>query len=214
MRRRGDRWPRWSIWLLALVLLSVLILPNLFRNDNLTAIDYSALIAEVSEGHVKNVTISNGTGEITGELEDGTEFSSEGPLELPETDLTLLRERGTDIEFHTDRPNLFVQLLPFLLPFGLIFFFFWWMQRRAQGQMSGIMSIGRSKAKTYTTERPSTKFDDVAGYDGVKQEITEVVDFLRTPERFTAIGAKVPKGVLLVGPPGTGKTLIARAVAG
>ena len=214
MRRRGDRWPRWSIWLLALVLLSVLILPNLFRNDNLTAIDYSALIAEVSEGHVKNVTISNGTGEITGELEDGTEFSSEGPLELPETDLTLLRERGTDIEFHTDRPNLFVQLLPFLLPFGLIFFFFWWMQRRAQGQMSGIMSIGRSKAKTYTTERPSTKFDDIAGYDGVKQEITEVVDFLRTPERFTAIGAKVPKGVLLVGPPGTGKTLIARAVAG
>ena len=214
MRRRGDRWPRWSIWLLALVLLSVLILPNLFRNDNLTAIDYSALIAEVSEGHVKNVTISNGTGEITGELEDGTEFSSEGPLELPETDLTLLRERGTDIEFRTDRPNLFVQLLPFLLPFGLIFFFFWWMQRRAQGQMSGIMSIGRSKAKTYTTERPSTKFDDIAGYDGVKQEITEVVDFLRTPERFTAIGAKVPKGVLLVGPPGTGKTLIARAVAG
>ena len=214
MRRRGDRWPRWSIWLLAMVLLSVLILPNLFRNDNLTAIDYSALIAEVSEGHVKNVTISNGTGEITGELEDGTEFSSEGPLELPETDLTLLRERGTDIEFHTDRPNLFVQLLPFLLPFGLIFFFFWWMQRRAQGQMSGIMSIGRSKAKTYTTERPSTKFDDIAGYDGVKQEITEVVDFLRTPERFTAIGAKVPKGVLLVGPPGTGKTLIARAVAG
>ncbi len=214
MRRRGDRWPRWSIWLLAMVLLSVLILPNLFRDDNLTAIDYSALIAEVSEGHVKNVTITNGTGEITGELEDGTQFSSEGPLELPETDLALLRERGTDIEFHTDRPNLFVQLLPFLLPFGLIFFFFWWMQRRAQGQMSGIMSIGRSKAKTYTTERPSTKFDDIAGYDGVKSEITEVVDFLRAPERFTAIGAKVPKGVLLVGPPGTGKTLIARAVAG
>ncbi len=214
MRRRGDRWPRWSIWLLAMVLLSVLFLPSIFRNDNRTPMDYSALIAEVSEGRVKNVTITNGTGEITGELENGTHFSSEGPLELPEADLALLRERGTDIEFHTDKPNLFVQLLPFLLPFGLIFFFFWWMQRRAQGQMSGIMSIGRSKAKTYTTERPSTKFDDIAGYDGVKQEITEVVDFLREPERFAAIGARVPKGVLLVGPPGTGKTLIARAVAG
>ncbi|WP_428119318.1 ATP-dependent zinc metalloprotease FtsH [Candidatus Poriferisodalis sp.] len=214
MRRRGGRWPRWSIWLLAMVLLSVLFLPSIFRNDNRTPMDYSALIAEVSDGRVKNVTITNGTGEITGELENGTQFSSEGPLELPEADLALLRERGTDIEFHTDKPNLFVQLLPFLLPFGLIFFFFWWMQRRAQGQMSGIMSIGRSKAKTYTTERPSTKFEDIAGYDGVKQEITEVVDFLREPERFTAIGARVPKGVLLVGPPGTGKTLIARAVAG
>ncbi|MDP7068679.1 MAG: ATP-dependent zinc metalloprotease FtsH, partial [Acidimicrobiales bacterium] len=91
---------------------------------------------------------------------------------------------------------------------------FWWMQRRAQGQMSGIMSIGRSKAKTYTTERPETGFDDIAGYKGVKQEITEVVDFLKGPDRFAAVGARIPKGVLLVGPPGTGKTLIARAVAG
>ena len=197
-----------------MVLLSVMFLPGLLGNDDSEPIDYSALIAEVSEGSVSSVTVTNGTGEITGEFIDGTRFSSEGPVELPETDLALLRERGVAIEFHTDRPNLLVSLLPFLLPFGLIFLLFWWMQRRAQGQMSGIMSIGRSKAKTYTTERPSTKFSDVAGYEGVKQEITEVVDFLSTPERFTAIGAKVPKGVLLVGPPGTGKTLIARAVAG
>ncbi|HWW53219.1 MAG TPA: ATP-dependent zinc metalloprotease FtsH, partial [Acidimicrobiales bacterium] len=76
------------------------------------------------------------------------------------------------------------------------------------------MSIGRSKAKTFSSDRPSTTFDDVAGYAGVKQEISEVVDFLKTPARFKEIGAKIPKGVLLVGPPGTGKTLIARAVAG
>jgi cell division protease FtsH len=80
--------------------------------------------------------------------------------------------------------------------------------------MGGIMSIGRSKAKTYSTERPGTTFADVAGYEGVKQDIKEVVDFLKTPERFREIGARIPKGVLLVGPPGTGKTLIARAVAG
>ena len=80
--------------------------------------------------------------------------------------------------------------------------------------MSGIMSIGRSKAKTFSSDRPSTTFEDVAGYTGVKQEISEVVDFLKTPARFKEIGAKIPKGVLLVGPPGTGKTLIARAVAG
>ena len=213
-RRRSERFPRWSIWLLAMVLLSVMFLPGILGNDDSDPIDYSALIAEVSEGNVSSVTVTNGTGEITGELIDGTRFSSEGPVELPATDLASLRERGVAIEFRTDRPNLLVSLLPFLLPFGLIFLLFWWMQRRAQGQMSGIMSIGRSKAKTYTTERPSTKFSDVAGYVGVKQEITEVVDFLSAPERFTAIGAKVPKGVLLVGPPGTGKTLIARAVAG
>ena len=80
--------------------------------------------------------------------------------------------------------------------------------------MGGVMSIGKSKAKSYTSDRPSTTFDDIAGYDGVKQEITEVVDFLRMPDRFREIGARVPKGILLVGPPGTGKTLFARAVAG
>ena len=77
--------------------------------------------------------------------------------------------------------------------------------------MGNVMSIGRSKAKTYSTERPGTMFDDVAGYEGVKQEITEIVDFLKHPERFTEIGARVPKGVVLVGPPGTGKTLLAKA---
>jgi cell division protease FtsH len=96
----------------------------------------------------------------------------------------------------------------------MIILFFWWMSRRAQGQMGGMMSIGRSKAKLYTTERPGTTFDDVAGYEGVKQEIREVIDFLKDTEKFAEIGARVPKGVLLVGPPGTGKTLIARAVAG
>src|SRR5437764_250135 len=90
----------------------------------------------------------------------------------------------------------------------------WLVIRRAQGQMGSIMQIGRSKAKTYSTEKPGTTFADVAGYEGVKQEIKEVVDFLKTPQRFAAIGARIPKGVLLVGPPGTGKTLIARAVAG
>jgi cell division protease FtsH len=80
--------------------------------------------------------------------------------------------------------------------------------------MGNIMSIGRSKAKTYSTESPGTTFDDVAGYEGVKQEIREVVDFLKDADKFAEIGARIPKGVLLVGPPGTGKTLIARAVAG
>ena len=88
------------------------------------------------------------------------------------------------------------------------------MQKRAMGQAGSIMSVGRSRAKPYQADKPGTTFADVAGYEGVKLEIKEVVDFLRMPERFKEIGARVPKGILLVGPPGTGKTLFARAVAG
>src|SRR5205814_4355384 len=102
----------------------------------------------------------------------------------------------------------------FVLPIGLQALFWVWMSHRAQGQMTGLMSIGRSRAKVYSTEKPKTTFNDVAGYQGVKQEITEVVDFLKPLGKFKEIGARIPKGVLLVGPPGTGKTLIARAVAG
>ena len=101
-----------------------------------------------------------------------------------------------------------------LLPVSLIILFFGGLTGELQGQMSGMMSIGRSRAKSYSSEQPGTTFEDVAGYEGVKQEIREVVDFLKEPEKFSEIGARVPKGVLLVGPPGTGKTLIARAVAG
>jgi cell division protease FtsH len=119
-----------------------------------------------------------------------------------------------NVEFDTPQPNPWLSILPYLIFPIFIVGIFWFMSRRAQGQMGSIMSIGRSRAKTYSSERPGTTFADVAGYEGVKQEITEVVDFLKHPEKFGQIGARIPKGVLLVGPPGTGKTLIARAVAG
>ena len=112
------------------------------------------------------------------------------------------------------RRNLLSDLLPYIFIIAIGAAFIYFIGRQTKGQMSGIMSIGRSKAKTFSSDRPSTTFDDVAGYAGVKQEISEVVDFLKTPARFKEIGAKIPKGVLLVGPPGTGKTLLARAVAG
>ncbi len=169
---------------------------------------------QVAEDEVEEITWSNDGGSITGTLNDGTEFTSNGPNEPPEEDLALFREHDVNVEFSNPQPSIFDALLPLLIPIALFIGIFWLLQRRAQSQMGGIMSIGRSKAKTYSTERPGTTFADVAGYDGVKQEITEVVDFLKHPERFAEIGARIPKGVLLVGPPGTGKTLIARAVAG
>ena len=213
-RRRGNVWSRWSVWILVALVLASVAIPGLINRDDSTQIDYSGLIDQVSDGRINSIVITNETGSIEAEAIDGTIYASKGPIELPETDLQLMRDRNIDVEFRTQRSNPFLSFLPILLPFVLIIGFFWWMQRRAQGQMSGIMSIGKSKARTYTTERPETGFDDVAGYKGVKQEITEVVDFLKAPDRFAAVGARIPKGVLLVGPPGTGKTLIARAVAG
>jgi cell division protease FtsH len=206
--------PRWSIWVLAGVVLAVLVLPTFMNRTDRQEINYSDLLTKVQQDEVQEITWDNNDGSITGKLKDGTEFESNGPLEPSEDDRALFREHDVEVKFDTPGGSWFTALLPLLIPVALFVGIFWLMQRRAASQMGGIMSIGRSRAKTYTTERPGTTFADVAGYEGVKQEIREVVDFLRHPERFAEIGARIPKGVLLVGPPGTGKTLIARAVAG
>jgi cell division protease FtsH len=199
---------------LAGVVLAVLVLPTFMNRTDRQEVDYSDLLTQVQQDEVQEITWDNNDGSITGKLKDGTEFESNGPLEPSEDDRALFREHDVQVKFDTPGGSWFTALLPLLIPIALFVGIFWLMQRRAASQMGGIMSIGRSRAKTYTTERPGTTFADVAGYEGVKQEIREVVDFLRHPERFAEIGARIPKGVLLVGPPGTGKTLIARAVAG
>jgi cell division protease FtsH len=199
---------------LAGVVLAVLVLPTFMNRTDRQEVDYSDLLTQVQQDKVQEITWDNNDGSITGKLKDGTEFASNGPLEPSEDDRALFREHDVQVKFDTPGGSWFTALLPLLIPIALFVGIFWLMQRRAASQMGGIMSIGRSRAKTYTTERPGTTFADVAGYEGVKQEITEVVDFLKHPERFAEIGARIPKGVLLVGPPGTGKTLIARAVAG
>jgi cell division protease FtsH len=206
--------PRWAIWVLGGALVALLALMSFSSSDNREKIAYSDLRSKVAADQVDEITWSNDGGSITGKLTDGTEFSSNGPNEPPEDDLALFRDHDVEVQFSNPQPSIFEAFLPLLIPIVLFVGIFWLLQRRAQSQMGGIMSIGRSKAKTYSTERPGTTFADVAGYEGVKQEIKEVVDFLKHPERFAEIGARIPKGVLLVGPPGTGKTLIARAVAG
>jgi cell division protease FtsH len=200
------------IWVVVGVVLLALFLPQLVQRSTGNEISYGEFIDKLRSEQVRDATFNNTNGDIKGTLEDGTEFHATGPVQPPEGDLDLMSQRG--VRFETPTAGLLEQVLPLVIFFGLVVLFFVWMQRRASAQMGGIMSIGRSRAKTYTTERPGTTFADVAGYEGVKQEITEVVDFLKHPERFSEIGARIPKGVLLVGPPGTGKTLIARAVAG
>jgi len=205
---------RWAMIALFALVVAVLILPPLFGGKNRTELSYGDFTRRVSEGKVVKARVNNDTGRVDGELAGGELFTVDGPRPLPDPDNALLREKVPDLDFTNTQPNLIAALIPFLLPVLFLMAFLVWMNRRAQGQMSGIMSIGRSKAKVYTTERPKTTFGDVAGYEGVKQEINEVVDFLKSKDRFKEIGARIPKGVLLVGPPGTGKTLLARAVAG
>ena len=213
LNRPAQGWPRWGVWAGLGLLLATLLLPGMLSTDRGEELTYSQLLDRVRAGQVDEVQINTQSYTITGESDAGT-FRTDGPAEIPEPDLALLRENDVAIEYHTPQANFLLSLIPFLLPVLLLVGFFVWMQRRAQGQMGSVMQIGRSKAKTYSSEKPGTTFADIAGYEGVKQEVTEVVDFLKNPTRFAAIGARIPKGVLLVGPPGTGKTLIARAVAG
>jgi len=210
------QWRRWAPWVAAGVFLAAVVVPSLTSGNDGTEISYSEFIDRVAAGEVAQIEIDNATGRIVGELVDGSRFNSTGGGDrgLSEADEQLINDRGVEYEFNAPSSNWLLNLAGLLLPVMLIIGFFVWMQRRAQGQMGNMMSIGRSKAKAYSTDQPTTTFADIAGYHGVKQEITEVVDFLRMPERFAEIGARVPKGILLVGPPGTGKTLFARAVAG
>src|SRR5207344_84460 len=149
-------------------------------------------------------------------LTNGKDFTSQIPIALNRAPITeQLTAHHVQITATQAGGGFLVTLLPSLIWLILIVGLFVWTGRAAQRSLAGgIGGFGRSRAKVIEAERPTTRFTDVAGYDGVKQEISEVVDFLRDPMRYAAAGAQGPRGVLMVGPPGTGKTLIARAVAG
>jgi cell division protease FtsH len=202
------------VWALIAVAAALVIGPRFIPTTTATKFTYTEFLEAVSNGQVTSVKINNLSNTISGELTSGDTFTTTGAVTLSDADEQLLKSKNVDYDYSTPQGNFFTSLIPILLPFLLIMGFFIWMQRRAMGQAGSIMSIGRSRAKNFNADKPVTTFADVAGYEGVKQEIKEVVDFLRTPERFKEIGARVPKGILLVGPPGTGKTLFARAVAG
>jgi cell division protease FtsH len=209
-------WSRPIVWALVGMVLIAFLLSSLLGGGKSNQIEYIPdFLDRVNAGQVKQIDVyEDHTTKITGTTTDGKSFTTTGPSKLPDKDLELFRQKNVRVKFHPPSSNILGQALVWILPLLLLVGFWVWMSRRAQGQITGLMSIGRSRAKTYNTEKPKTTFNDVAGYSGVKQEITEVVDFLKSPGKFRDIGARIPKGVLLVGPPGTGKTLIARAVAG
>jgi cell division protease FtsH len=199
---------------IVVAILAVLVVPSLLSKTHTTSLTYNTFVNDIQGKQIKNATVDQSTGVITGTLSNGASYTVNGPNPITDSELSALKPLGSNYHLVTPSSNILIDLLGWILPIVIILGIFLYISRKAQGQMGSIMSIGRSKAKLYSSERPSTTFDDVAGYDGVKLEISEVVDFLKTPARFKEIGARIPKGILLVGPPGTGKTLLARAVAG
>jgi cell division protease FtsH len=184
-----------------------------------TSLSYSQFLSDVSAGQVKTVQLaSTPGGTSTGTLTNGKSFTVVVPPQAGQELLTELQDNKVQISSAPSGNGFGTEVLIYLITFGLPILIFVWIFRRisrsAGGGLQGALGVGRSRAKVFDEERPSTTFADVAGYEGAKSEIAEVVDFLRSPERYTRVGAMVPRGVLMVGPPGTGKTLLARAVAG
>jgi cell division protease FtsH len=209
--------PRWRSWLLPIGLLLSLVLllvPNQMEQGRVTDLTYAPELKDkIAAGQVKSVEIGS-DGHIEGELKDGTKFESSYPTNLQDDEFTkLLDDNNVEIKAVGPRTTLGSVLLS-LLPLLVFIAIFIYLGRSARRQLAGMGGIGRSRARVFDAERPDTSFADVAGYEGVKREVTEVVDFLKNPDRYRRAGAVGPKGVLMVGPPGTGKTLLARAVAG
>ena len=199
------------------ILLSLAIVVTMFdgRTSAATgnAIAYSAFLDKVDEGTVKDVTISRD--QISGTLSSGEKFRTD-PVSDPQlTDR--LRKAGVEISGKRDEgPSIWqymlVQALPFLLFLGIAFFVVRQMQKG--GGANGAMGFGKSRARMLTQKEGKVTFADVAGIDEAREELEEIVEFLKDPTKFARLGGKIPKGALLVGSPGTGKTLLARAIAG
>jgi len=212
--------PRWRNWIWPIMLIVIFALFYLLPHGTpATSLTYSQFLSDVNAGQVKTVQLaSTPGGTSTGTLTNGKSFTVVVPPQAGQVLLTDLQQHSVQISSVPSGNGFGTSVLIFLITFGLpIVFFIWLFRRISKGAASGLqgaLGVGRSRAKVFDEEQPSTTFADVAGYEGAKAEIAEVVDFLKHPDRYTRVGAMVPRGVLMVGPPGTGKTLLARAVAG
>ncbi|MFZ5980317.1 MAG: ATP-dependent metallopeptidase FtsH/Yme1/Tma family protein, partial [Candidatus Zixiibacteriota bacterium] len=205
-----------GIYLLIVLVIVMLIRYAPARNNDVKSIPYNQFLQELDKGEISSVVVrtENSTNFITGTKRDNTKFETKGPI-LDDTLINALREKGVKMEWQPPpQPawwtNLLAAFLPVLIVVGLFFF----MIQQTQGGGSRVMSFGKSRARLHSDERKRVTFADVAGIDEVKEELQEVVEFLKNPRKFSEVGARIPRGVLLFGAPGTGKTLLARAVAG
>ncbi|MBE0555283.1 MAG: ATP-dependent zinc metalloprotease FtsH [Rhodobacteraceae bacterium] len=202
-----------AFWVILFLL--ILALFNLFSGGSVATSDrsvsYSEFMSRVEAGQVSSVTLDGERVEVTGS--DGSRYVTIAPSDATLTDK--LVAKGVEVRADPQESSGFMSLLSLWLPFiVLIGIWIFFMNRMQGGGRGGAMGFGKSRAKLLTEKHGRVTFDDVAGIDEAKEELEEIVEFLRNPQKFSRLGGKIPKGALLVGPPGTGKTLLARAIAG
>jgi len=228
---KKDKKPRIPFWPIALFTFLVIVILDLFvfqKPD--TNIDYSRFKSLIENGQIVRVEIADNYCIGYGPEKQTSDSAQKGILLFRQPDrpaykttsvyyaadlIELLDSKGIEYKYVQRQSNYLVSLLlSWIIPFAIIYFIWFLLMRKMGGGMGSIFSVGQSKAKVVEEGKIKTRFSDVAGVDEAKEELVEVVDFLKSPKKYTDIGGKIPKGVLLVGDPGTGKTLLARAVAG
>jgi cell division protease FtsH len=211
-----------SFWILILLVPVALIQLSSARGENAPQISYTRYREELERNNIKEVTIQAGK-TVRGKFRERVmvpnsnrevgAFTTQLPMENSEDEVKELRAKGVQIRAEDARPSITAWILNFL-PWLLLIGFYLFLFKQMQAGGAKAFSFGKSKAKLLTGDTPKVTFADVAGADEAKQELQEIIEFLKDPQKFTRLGGRLPKGALLVGPPGTGKTLLAKAVAG
>ena len=207
------------LWIVIAVVGVLVALQYLAPNGGYDEVDTSEMVGHIKDGSVKEITFVDGDQEIRAELDDGSKVTSSW-VGGQQQSIIALAQKGVDSgtidksNSENPQPSLLGSILATFLPFVLIILLFLFLMNQVQGGGGRVMQFAKSKAKLITKDMPKTTFSDVAGCQEAIEELGEIKEFLQEPAKFQAVGAKIPKGVLLYGPPGTGKTLLARAVAG